>query len=116
MKLCVDDEWYLEARYRGDDWIYCRDIATALGLLRRYHGQVTHLALDNDLGNEIPGLDGQDLVKTLCEYFFTEGEDCWPTETIVLQTRNPVARKNMTADISNPRYCPRPWMLTQELI
>jgi len=116
MKLCVDDEWDLPARYRGSDWIYCRDIHTALSLLRANAGCVTHLSLDNDLGNTEYGHDGQDLVKKLCEYYYADGCDCWPTECITIQSRNPVARKNMTADISNPRLCPRPWMLTPELI
>ena len=116
MKLCVDDEWHLAPRYRGDDWTYCRDIATAINLLRANAGAVTHLALDNDLGNTEPGKDGVDLVRYLCEQWFGFDTDLWPTEVFIIQSRNPVARKNMMADIGNPRLCPRPWMLTPELI
>lgn len=113
-KLMLDDEWFLEARYPGEDWICVQTVARAQEVLRLHQGNVTHLSIDNDLGDGIP--EGNTLTKWLCEQYFVHGLDYWPTESITIHSRNACGRQAMKGDINNPRCNPRPWMLEDVLI
>lgn len=107
MKIFLDDQWFLPERYPGDGWCCAQTVQQAKELLDCFRGSVTHLSLDGDLGDEQIE-QGPDLVIWLCEQFYTECNDFWPTESLTVHSRNPAKREAMLSYAENRLYNPRP--------
>lgn len=107
MKIFLDDQWFLSGRYPGDDWHCVQTVQQAKELLIGFRGSVTCVSLDGDLGDDQIE-QGPDLVLWLCEQFYTEGNDFWPTESLTVHSRNPAKREAMLSYAENRLYNPRP--------
>jgi hypothetical protein len=86
--------WLDDIRPAPKGWNYVATVADAQTLLQT--GDVTHLSLDHDLGEDTPE------AYALC--LWMAENDVWPTEWIGIHSANPVGRDNMRAVIN--RYSP----------
>jgi hypothetical protein len=86
MKVFLDDN----INIMPDGWHYARTTKEVKALLLT--GKVTHLSLDNDLGEDEP--EGYTLVRWMIE------NGIWPSEDVFVHSRNVVRAKEMKEDIA----------------
>jgi len=106
MKIHLDDQHFdVDApdRNPGFGWELVSTVEEAKILLILNKGNVTHLSVDNDLGENTP--EGYTLIEWLCEEWFLNQVDYWP-KNIVIHSQNAVRRECMLAYIANPRMNP----------
>lgn len=97
MKVFLDDDRVPSQVYgegADDYWVVVRTTAEVKELLQKE--SVTHLSLDNDLGEGVP--EGHTVVTWMIEH------DIWPTEECLVHSQNWIRRPNMVADIQRYFY------------
>lgn len=95
MKIFFDDKRWPGDVYKSKGWIVCRDVESAMKLLRL--GGITHVSLDGDIGeypdgSEMPGglelLDWMVITKT------------WPTDQVLVHSANGPKHESMLRTIA----------------
>lgn len=97
MKVFLDDERMPSQVYgdgADDEWVIVRHPDEVKRLLKNEH--VSHLSLDNDLGDGIP--EGHTVVRWMIE------NNIWPTDECWVHSQNWIRRPNMIADIKRYFY------------
>jgi hypothetical protein len=94
--LWVDDD--LTDRLAPDStWVHVTTQFQAQAVLEAV--TVSKLSLDNDLdGDEVNG-QGKKVLLYLCDRFFGDDVDRWPTQAIIVHTANSAARDYMVSTV-----------------
>lgn len=93
MKIYLDD-----LRPTPAGWVRCMWPDEVIKLLLKHEGEVTHLSLDNDLGDDEKG-QGKDVVDWLEEMSFLGR--ITPPENITVHSANQVRQEYMLRGIEN---------------